>query len=247
MPYGSVMGFLIKQETMKKILTLLLLILGASVVSAQQPLLIKAFENLTIPSNPAVDSVDALRLKRSTESKIRQEEHDQEVKQYTKNLSEDFEKLENILSSETLTNRLRSDPPFRDSTFKILMKAPDVEHPLTLRFSEILNIGCQNIEIPWSIPERSKIQEFINNHQLVIEPLRFLISCNQIERLPPTVISEEFADTLMGLITKLLNTYTKFETRPSDYEQLESRKHFSNLREKIYFRVEFIKYCYARI
>jgi|GEM_PF-4409569 len=164
-------------------------------------------------------------------------------------LKADLAKLDSVFTAGTTPAQLLDNEKLKASLrFRaIQIYYGNSDGKFTLQYDAIASAACSNGDVNIDITIYKSINNYIKSGAIILFAQRMSLACATIERFPDVVISDDYADHLLYLIDSILNAYTKFNTTANDYAELEKHKVFTDLTDKINFRIKFIKYCYAKM
>ena len=183
-------------------------------------------------------------VRRGVREKIDQETLSQAVARHLKNLDDDFKKIDSLLADSSQAAF------FAKTQFDDLnLKATGIKQgpPIALSYGTAVSAACRNAKITFDTSPYLNLKKYLKEGKIEIRAYQMIASCAQIDQFPNVVITDAYAAHLMYLIEEILKTFPKFQTTVADYNVMETGKHFTLLRDKIYYRISFIKYCYAKI
>jgi hypothetical protein len=199
------------------------------------------------PADQDPDSFDIVR--KGLQNALKQEKLQRAIQQHTADLQADFAKLNKLLASAPTDEFFFTNKEFRDTLAfkKIFIEQTAIGGPVHVGYSEAVSAACLNGRVSFDTTGYKVISRYIKSGRLQIGVYYQELSCAEIDRFPKVQITEEYGDHLHSLITEVLDTYSKFNTTIAQYDASEARKNLSILKDKINYRIKFIKYCYDKI
>ena len=180
--------------------------------------------------------------------KMKWKQVDEKVDAYVAGLHADFTKLDAILGSDSLSNIFFQNPSYRDTIFfKSIRMERSYALPVEISYSEVVSAHCMNVDIEIDTTKYKNFNRAVKLRKLVLMISNLISSCMEVDPFPNVQFTPEFANHLHAFIERILNTYEKFQTNIAQYDALEANNNFPELKDKINYRIKFIKYCYAKI
>jgi hypothetical protein len=198
------------------------------------------------PADQDPDSFNIVR--RGLQNALKQEKLRRAIQQHTADLQADFTKLNNLLASEETAELFFRNKEFRDTLAfkKIFVEQTAIGAVVDVGYSQAVSAACRNGRVSVDTTGDKAINRYIKTGQLQIKVFNQQSSCAEIDRFPKVQITEEYGDHLHSLITEVLDLYPKFNTSIAEYDAKEASNNFA-LKDKINYRIKFIKYCYDKI